>query len=70
MEAKTVEIEIEDLREIIGKLSALRDEMDSIMEELEILIDKELMHSIDRGIEEIKKGNLYTLEDFKKSVNG
>ncbi len=68
MEAKSVEIGMDELMGIMEKLQNIRNEMDSIMEELEILMDKELMDSMRRGKEDIKNGNIYTLEEFKKRV--
>ena len=43
-------------------------EIDSIIEELEILLDKDMMDSIKRGDEEIKRGEVYTLEEFHNAV--
>ncbi len=68
MEAKVIEIRGEDLLDIKEKLERMRDEMDSIIEELEILMDKELMESIKRGEENIEKGEIYSFDDFKKMV--
>ncbi len=68
MEAKTVEINVDELTGIMEKLQNIRDEMDSLMEEIEILLDKELMESIKRGNQEIEKGDVYTLEEFRKMV--
>ena len=68
MEAKTVEINVDELMGIMEKLQNIRNEMDSLMEEIEILLDKELMESIKRGNQEIEKGEVYTLEEFKEMV--
>jgi len=68
MEAKSVEISVEELMGIMEKLQNIRGEMDLLMEELEILIDSELMESISRGKDDIKKGNVYTLNELKSMV--
>ncbi len=49
MEATSVEIGIDKLMGVMEKLYMIQDEMDSLMEELEILLDKELVESIRRG---------------------
>jgi len=46
----------------------MRDEMNDLIEMLEILLDRELLDSIERGKEDIKEGRIYTLQEFKKMV--
>ena len=68
MEAKIIEINQEDVLNLMEKLQNIRGEMDAIIEELEILLDREMMDSIKRGDEEIKRGEVYTLEEFRNAV--
>ena len=65
---EAVQIEKKTLMEIAEKVSALRDDMDAILEELEILLDEDLMDSIERGKEDIKEGRTHSLEEFRKAV--
>ena len=50
------------------RLERMRDEMNDLIEMLEILLDRELLDSIERGKEDIKEGRIYTLQEFKKMV--
>ena len=68
MEAKIIEMNQEDVLNLMEKLQNIREEMDAIIEELEILLDRDLMDSINRGEEEIKRGEVYTLEEFRNAV--
>ena len=68
MEAKIIEMNQEDVLNLMEKLQDIREEMDAIIEELEILLDRDLMDSINRGEEEIKRGEVYTLEEFRNAV--
>ena len=43
-----------------------KEEYESMKETIEILSNKKLMKDIKEGIEDIKKGNYITFEDFKK----
>ena len=63
-----VQIERRTLMEIAEKVSELRDDMDAILEELEILLDDELTESIERGKRDIKEGRTHSFEDFMKAV--
>jgi len=44
------------------------DTYESIQETLEILTDKELMHDLQTGINQIKENRLVDFEEFKKSI--
>ena len=68
MEAKSIEIKGEDLIDLMESLERMRDEMNDLIEMLEILLDRELLDSIERGKEDIKEGRIYTLQEFKKMV--
>ena len=67
---EAVQIERKTLIEIAEKVSALRDDMDAILEELEILLDSELMESIKKGDEDIEKGRTHSLDEFRRAVEG
>jgi SPX domain protein involved in polyphosphate accumulation len=53
----TVEIFIETLRRV-------ESEIESAIETLEILSDKETLESIEEGLQDIKRGNVIGFEDF------
>lgn len=44
------------------------DTYESIQETLEILTDKELLHDLQTGINQIKENLLVDFEEFKKSI--
>jgi len=66
MEAKSIEIKGEDLIDLMEKLERMRDEMNDLIEMLEILLDRELLDSIERGKEDIKEGRIYTLQELEE----
>jgi len=53
---------------LIRDLVEIRDKIDSIIETLEIMSDKELMESIRRSEEDIKKGKVRDFEEFLKEI--
>ncbi len=65
---EAIQIERKTLMEIAEKVSALRDDMDAILEELEILLDTELMESIERGKKDIEEGKMHSLDEFQRAV--
>ena len=65
---EALQIERKTLIEIAEKVSELRDDMDAILEELEILLDGDLTESIERGKKDIEKGRIHSFEEFRKAV--
>ena len=57
---------IKDLVEVKEKLSRDLEELESLIETLEIMSDSELMESIKRGLEDIKKGEVTDFDGLKK----
>ena len=51
---------------VIDILNELENSISSALETLEILADKESLESIERGIEDVKKGRVMAFEDFLK----
>jgi PHD/YefM family antitoxin component YafN of YafNO toxin-antitoxin module len=58
----------EEYETMRGRIVQLEEEIESLQETLEILRDDELMASIRRGMEDIKAGRVYLLEDVKKEL--
>ncbi len=59
---KSVNAEVID--EIIASLKRIEEEVSSTIESIEILYDSEILQSIKRGIDDIKRGNVKSFEDF------
>ena len=57
---------IRDLVEVKEKLSKDLEELESLIETLEIISNHELMESIKRGLEDIKKGEVTDFDELKK----
>ena len=57
---------IRDLVEVKEKLSKDLEELESLIETLEIISNHELMESIKRGLEDIKKGEVTDFDKLKK----
>ena len=65
------QIEIEggvNLR-IFEVVSRLKQEVDDLYEELEILMNKEMVESVERSRKEMQEGELYDWDEFKKIVD-
>jgi hypothetical protein len=52
--------------EIKQQLRTARDLLDSILETFEIMEDQELMEEIKKAEEDIKNGNVISLDEFKR----
>ena len=65
------QIEIEggvNLR-IFEVVSRLKQEVDDLYEELEILMNKKTVESVERSRKEMQEGELYDWDEFKKIVD-
>ena len=65
------QIEIEggvNLR-IFEVVSRLKQEVDDLYEELEILMNKKTVESVERSRKEMQDGELYDWDEFKKIVD-
>jgi len=49
---------------LIKTLRNMEEEISSALESIEVISDKELMESIHRGLEDVKRGNLISFDDF------
>ena len=63
MDSETVRL---DLKALLEALYKLREDIDSYIDTLEILLDKELMEELKESEEDIKKGNIITHEELKR----
>ena len=50
------------------RVKRLEEDVDSLVETLEILQDRELLESIRRGLEDVKAGRVYSLEELKSKL--
>jgi hypothetical protein len=55
--------------QIFEVVRRLKKEVDDLYEELEILLNKETLESVERSREELKDGKLYDWPEFKKIVD-
>ncbi len=60
---------LKDLVELRERISKDLEMLDSIIETLEIMADKELMESIRRAEEDVKAGRVRPLEEFLKELD-
>ena len=61
--AETTARKITMSEEVFGELIKLRDELESIIETIELLNDKELLEGLERSKSDVEKGNVYELKD-------
>ena len=57
-----------DLENFLKAISKVRDEIEAIQEELEILLNDDLVKKIEDGLNDVREGNIYSLDEFRKVV--
>ena len=60
---------LKDLRKLRERISKDLEMLDSIIETLEIMADKELMESLRRADEDVKAGRVRPFEEFLKELD-
>jgi hypothetical protein len=63
-----VAIKRADLDSILKLISRIRDDLDALQEELEMISNKELAGKIEEGIADIKSGRVFGLEEFERAL--
>jgi hypothetical protein len=63
------EIEGEINLRIFEVISRLKQEVDELYDEVEILMSKKTVESVERSRKEMQKGELYDWDEFKKIVD-
>ena len=67
--SEQIEIEGEINLRIFEVVRRLKQEVDDLYEELEILMDKKTVESVERSRKEMQDGELYDWGEFKKIVD-
>ena len=55
-------------RVLIDLLKRFQEEIESAIETIEALQDRKLLESIRRGLEDVKEGRVYGLEELKRKL--
>ena len=63
------EVEGEINLRIFEVISRLKQEVDELYDEVEILMSKKTVESVERSRKEMQKGELYDWDEFKKIVD-
>jgi hypothetical protein len=66
---KQIEIESEINLRIFEVVSRLKQEVDDLYEELEMLMNEKMVESVERSRKEMQEGELYDWDEFKKIVD-
>lgn len=61
-------IKKEDFERILNAVSKIKEDIDAIQEELEILANRNFVDKIKEGLEDLKEGRIYGIEEFKKVI--
>ena len=61
-------IKKEDFERILNAVSKIKEDIDAIQEELEILANRNFVDKINEGLEDLKEGRIYGIEEFKKVI--
>ncbi len=65
---ENVAIKRVDLHGILKLISRIRDDLDVLQEELEIISDNELVGKIEEGLTDIEEGRVYGFEEFERAL--
>jgi predicted transcriptional regulator len=57
-----------DLDGILKLISRIRNDLDALQEELEVISNKELAEKIEEGLTDIEEGRVYGLEEFERAL--
>ena len=63
-----IAIKREDFDGILGLISGIRDDLDALREELEIILDNEFAGKIKEGLADIEEGRVYGFAEFEKAL--
>lgn len=69
MDQEQIEIEGEINLRIFEVVSRLKQEVDGLYEELEILMNRRMVENVERSRKEMQAGELYDWAEFKKIVD-
>ena len=61
-------IKKDDFERILNAVSKIKEDIDAIQEELEILANRNFVDKIKEGLEDLKEGRIYGIEEFKKVI--
>ena len=64
-----IEIASEVNLRILEVVSRLKQEVDDLYEELEMLMNKKMVENVERSRKEMQEGELYNWDEFKKIVD-
>jgi hypothetical protein len=66
---RQIETESEINLRIFEVVSRLKQEVDDLYEELEMLMNEKMVESVERSRKEMQEGELYDWDEFKKIVD-
>ena len=61
-------IKRKELENLINAISRIKEDIESLEEEFEILMNRDLLEKIEEGLEDLKKGRTHSIEEFRKVV--
>ena len=67
--SEQIEVESEVNLRIFEVVSRLKQEVDDLYEELEILMNRKMVENVERSRKEMQEGKLYDWDEFKKIVD-
>jgi len=63
-----VVIKRKEFENLINAISKIKEDIEALQEELEILMNRDLVAKIEEGLEDLKENRIYGFEEFKKAV--
>ena len=56
------------LENLINAISRIKEDIESLEEEFETLMDRDLVEKIEDGLEDLSAGRVHSIEEFRKVV--
>ncbi|MEM3086646.1 MAG: hypothetical protein QXO51_06995 [Halobacteria archaeon] len=57
-----------DLKQMFSTVRRMKNEVDSLYEELEILLDRGLSGRVREGLEQAKRRELHSMDEFRRAL--
>jgi PHD/YefM family antitoxin component YafN of YafNO toxin-antitoxin module len=61
-------IKRKEFENLMDAISKIKEDLEALQEELEILMNCNLVEKIEEGLEDLREGRIYGIEEFKKAV--
>ena len=61
-------IKRKEFENLINAISKIKEDIEALQEELEILMNRDLVEKIEEGLKDLENGRTYGIEEFRRIV--